>query len=147
VFVAGLVVYLRRGDAPDATAGAGDTVLVRKRDGTPWFYVDARPVSAAAFRQVFADHTQPAGPGGAVVMVSYTQARSYAQTRGGRLLSGDEWDSAVNTPGVQPGELLEWIESPDANNRTVRQRGKTAVRPDDAQPDVTFRMAKLPPGT
>jgi tRNA A-37 threonylcarbamoyl transferase component Bud32 len=148
VFVAGLVVYLRR-DSEPSTVGAATadvvrgTVLVRKRDGTPWFYVEARPVSAAAFRQVFTSHEQPGDPGNAVVMVSYTQARSYANTRGGRLLTGDEWDSAVATPGVQvSGDLLEWVESPDESKRTARQRGKSAVRPDKEQPDVTFRMAK-----
>jgi len=66
-------------------------------------------------------------------MVSYTEARSYARTRGGRLLTGDEWSSAASTPGVQASDdLLEWVESPDENNRTVCQRGRSAVRPDNA---------------
>jgi len=44
LFVAGLVVYLRRDPDPPVTGSAtSDTVLVRKRDGTPWFLVDARP--------------------------------------------------------------------------------------------------------
>jgi serine/threonine-protein kinase len=155
VFVAGLVVYLRRSSeaAPKAATGASSAVpdgmvLVRKRDGTPWFQVDARPVSAAAFRQLFSAHAQPGDAGDAVVMVSYTQARSYAQTRGGRLLNSDEWDSAAATPGVQAsGDLLEWIESPDEKVKMVRQRGKSLPRPDEPQRDVTFRMAKPPPGS
>ncbi|HEX3764693.1 MAG TPA: serine/threonine-protein kinase [Kofleriaceae bacterium] len=152
LFVAGLVVYLRRGPAgaTGATAApASDTVLVHKSDGTPWFIVDARPVSDAAFRQVFAAHTQPAAPGGAVVMVSYNDARAYASTRGGKLLTADEWDAALSTPGVQPaGDLLEWIESPESGDRTklVRQKRQSLPRPDQGQPDVTFRMAKPPPG-
>jgi serine/threonine-protein kinase len=156
LFVAGLVVYLRRGDGPAgnatgaAPAPASGTVLVHKSDGAPWFVVDARPVSDAAFRQVFADHGQPVADGGAVVMVSYNDARAYASTRGGKLLTPDEWDAALSTPGVQAaGDLLEWVESPEGSDdktKQVRQRGKSLPRPDQGQPDVTFRMAKPPPG-
>ncbi|TMQ24359.1 MAG: hypothetical protein E6J90_08355 [Deltaproteobacteria bacterium] len=100
LFVAGLVVYLRRGDAD---SGSGDMVLVRKRDGTPWFYVEPRPVSAVEFRRMFADHSQPAGADGAVVMVSYNDARAYANTHGYRLLTSEQWDSAVSRPTTRPG--------------------------------------------
>jgi serine/threonine protein kinase len=162
LFVAGLVVYLRRDGATAASGGAlpsspagavrdattsgdpqppPDMLLVHRPDGAPWFFVDARPVSVTAFRQLFQQHEQPGGD--AVVMVSYDFARSYAATRGGRLLTSEEWDSAVTTPGFQASsELFEWIESPDENNRVVRQRGKSQVRPDEPQKDVTFRMAK-----
>ena len=143
LFVAGLVVYLRRGDAD---SGSGDMVLVRKRDGTPWFYVEPRPVSAVEFRRMFADHSQPAGADGAVVMVSYNDARAYANTHGYRLLTSEQWDSAVSTPGVElSGELYEWVESTDDKTRLVRRKDRSVPRPDQAQPDVTFRMAKLPP--
>jgi serine/threonine-protein kinase len=178
LFVAGLVVYLRRdGDAsalgaaasspprdarsvavatdsqpeapppapmtPPLPAPASDMVLVRKPDGTPWFYVDAQPVTVAAFHQLFGRHEQVGSPEDAVVMVSYNEARSYVTTRGGRLLTSDEWDSASTTPGFQvSGDLLEWIESPDEKNKVARQHGKTSVRPDKPQKDVTFRMAK-----
>jgi serine/threonine-protein kinase len=148
LFVAGLVVYLRRDSAPAAAVGAAalqppvGMILVHHPDGKPWFFVDARPVAAGAFHQVFGAHEQAGGPDDAVVMVSYNDARSYAGTRHGRLLTTDQWDSAAATPGFQvAGELLEWVESPDENKR-VRQRGKSAVRPDGAQKDVTFRMAK-----
>jgi Protein kinase domain len=161
LFVAGLVVYLRRGDtgsgsATGAAAGhrpdraatappaASDTVVVHRSDGTPWFVVDARPVSDAAFRQVFRDHTPAAAPSGAAVMVSYNDARAYAGTRNGRLLTPDEWDAALHTSGVQPaGELLEWVESPEADDektKQVRRIGTSQTRPDQAQPDVTFRV-------
>jgi hypothetical protein len=121
-----------------------DMVLVRKTDGTPWFYVDAHPITIAAFRQVFAKHEQAgASDGDPVVLVSYNEARSYATTRGGRLLTSDEWISAAATPGFQvSGELLEWVESPDEKDKQVRQVGKSVVRPDRPQKDVTFRMAK-----
>ncbi|HMG24463.1 MAG TPA: protein kinase [Kofleriaceae bacterium] len=150
LFVAGLVVYLRRvGTGPSSAAEparSGDMVLVRKRDGTPWLWVDPRPISEAAFRQVFGDRGQRVGPGGAVVMVSYTDARAYAGTRGGKLLTGDEWDSAARTPGVQVvGDLLEWVESP-ADQKQVRQLDRSVLRPDQPQPDVTFRMARPPSG-
>lgn len=165
VFVAGLVVYLRAdgetasggmtdqrgardpreavGDSGLAPAPPANMLLVRRPDGTPWFYVDARPVGAAAFRELFGQHEQPGPPEQAVVMVSYNEARSYARTRGGRLLTSDEWDSAAKTPGFQlAGDLLEWVESPDERSKVVRQRGKSIVRPDKPQKDVTFRMAK-----
>jgi eukaryotic-like serine/threonine-protein kinase len=169
LFVTGLVVYLRRGDRPAsratstapahrsdrATTAAGrtsppapasDTVVVRRSDGTPWFVVDARPVSDAAFRQLFKDHVQPAAPRGVVVMVSYNDARAYAGTGNGRLLTPDEWDAALHTPGVEPaGDLLEWVESPDAGDektKLVRGIGASQTRPDQAQPDVTFRVKK-----
>jgi hypothetical protein len=147
VFVAGVVVYLRReGDSaptPTESPSAG-MVLVRKPDGTRWFLVDPRPVTAAAFRQMFTAHQQPGGPDDAVIQVSYNDARVYAKTRGGYLLTSDQWDAAVATAGVQASAgLFEWVESPD-ENKQVRQRGKTQTRPDQPQPDVTFRMAKPP---
>jgi hypothetical protein len=40
------------------------------------------------------------------------------------------------------GGLFEWVESPDERNKLVRQVGKSVVRPDRPQKDVTFRMAK-----
>jgi len=49
-----------------APAAPADTVVVHRSDGTAWFVVDARPVTDAAFRQVFAEHRQQAAPGAAV---------------------------------------------------------------------------------
>ena len=166
VFVAGLVVFLRRGgeagdprsraaaSAPPVPGAAGTAaepappagmVLVRKSGGAPWFYVDARPVTAAAFRQLFTHHDQGGRGGGEdpVVMVSYNEARSYAETRGGRLLSSDEWNQAQATPGVTiAGKLFEWVESSDEPGKLARQPGKSQVRPDTPQNDVTFRTAR-----
>ena len=167
VFVAGLVVYLRRdgetttgratgkpapadarpsagADADPGAPATADMVLVKRGDGTT-FYVDAQPVSVAAFRQLFGKHEQAGGDADAVVMVSYNEARSYARTRGGRLLTSEEWDAAATTPGFRvAGDLLEWVESPDEKSKVVRQHGKSLVRPDKPQNDVTFRMAKPP---
>jgi hypothetical protein len=171
LFVAGLVVFLQKGSAPAAPAGGGSAqgsagsaagsadagsagsgsaapaipagmLLVKRADGTPWFYVDARPVSLAAFRSVFADHKQAGGIEEPVVSLKYDEARSYARTKGGRLLRSDEWDAARDTPGFQDSPaLLEWVESPEGK-RTVRQKDKTETRADKEYKDVTFRMAK-----
>jgi hypothetical protein len=147
LFVAGVVVYLRRdgapvtGSAPEPQPPSG-MILVHKPDGAPWFFVDAQPVTAAAFHQLFGSHEQAGSAEDPVVMVSYNDARVYAKTRGGQLLTSDQWDSAAMTPGFRAGDLLEWVASPDDKNRVVRQRGKSAVRPDKEQKDVTFRMAK-----
>jgi len=169
LFVAGLVTYLTRGDAPakpgtgsgsgsgssgfsvvDKTADGGTAidpkastmVLVKHPDGSPWFLVDEAPVPAALYKKLFSTHEQPGDPNAPVVQVSYDGARSYASTRGGRLLRSDEWDAATTTPGVVVADgVFEWVESPEGK-RTVRQHGKTLVRPDAAQKDVTFRVAK-----
>jgi serine/threonine protein kinase len=167
VFVAGLVAYLSRGDTPapapppntgsgsSASSGSGSAggsaatapagmVAVKKPNGSPWFFVDEKPVTATAFKQVFAEHQQPQGASDAVVMVSYDAARSYATTRGGRLLRSDEWDAATTSAGVVVADgVYEWVESPEGK-RTVRQHGKTTVRPDKEQRDVTFRVARDP---
>jgi formylglycine-generating enzyme required for sulfatase activity len=132
-------------DHQPVAAPPGDMVLVKKRDGSRWFYVDIQPVTVAAFRQLFDTHAQDGDPNAPVVMVSYNEARSYAETRGGRLLSSEEWDSASTTPGVQlSGTLFEWIESPgdQPKPKQIRGRGKSMERPDTGYKDVTFRMAK-----
>jgi eukaryotic-like serine/threonine-protein kinase len=180
LFVAGLVVYLRKpgpaeaspgngsGSAsqsgsqssarpPDAAVGAADApaqsggstagmLVIRKSDGSPLFYADAKPVTLVAYKQLFATHPQQGRIDDAVVMVSYTEARSYAATRGGRLLTNDEFDAASVTPGFIPAPdgLHEWVDSPDEKKKTVRQVGKAQFRPDAKHKDVTFRVARDP---
>src|SRR5687768_11214106 len=81
LFAAGLVVYLRRdtgeasadGPKTGSDAGAGSTtidaavaaidapmpanmLLVRKADGSPWFYAQANPITVAEYREVFKKH-------------------------------------------------------------------------------------------
>ena len=177
LFVAGLVVFLRKGDASSAGTGSGSAtgsnkpaaidagsgsaitgsgsaasaipagmLTVKKKDGSTWFYVDAQPVRAAAYRAVFAKHEQAGKPEDAVTTVSYTEAKSYAVTRpGGRMLTSEEWDAAAVTSGfvVEDG-VFEWVDSPDEKKRIVRHHGKTATRPDQKQKDVTFRTARNP---
>jgi eukaryotic-like serine/threonine-protein kinase len=144
LFVAGLVVYLQREPAaPDKTGTAAPPpgmLLVNHPDGRPWLYVDARPVTAGAYKAVFADHE---GSGDApVTMVSYDQARSFAGTHERRLLRGDEWDAAAGLPQfVVADGLYEWVESPEGK-REVRGKGEKQIRSDAPQKDVTFRMAE-----
>jgi serine/threonine protein kinase len=148
LFVAGLVVYLRKSGASPNPSGTGSgatapigMVLVTRGDGTK-FYVDAVPVPYAAFRKVFADHQQPGSPDDPVVMVSYDAARSYATTRGGRLVRDDEWDIATVSAGVAVADkTYEWIDSP-GDKKMVRARGGAQERANREQKDVTFRIAR-----
>lgn len=148
LFVTGLVMYLQRTPRGAASSGlpAGSPagmLLVKKPDGTPWFYADARPLTVAAYREVFQQHVQDGTPADAVVMISYTEARSYAVTHGGRLLTREEWDAAAGTPGLDlPAGLHEWVESPEEKAKTIRARGATMTRSDKRYPDVTFRTAR-----
>lgn len=166
LFVAGLVVYLR---AEGSTGGGGTTpapadaavvgsggsaekpappvgmLAVKKADGSVAFYVDANPLSAAVFMKFDAKHVQPGKPEDPVINVSYTKARSYVTSYGGRLLTSAEWDAASKTPGfVVPPNILEWVDSPDEKKKTARSHGKTDVKGDEPLPDVTFRMARNP---
>lgn len=164
VFVAGLVVYWRAGgfqtwlsaSAPRSpaathatTASAPDArapmLLVRKADGVPWFYTEPAPVVAAQFRAIFVKHEQPGAPTAPVIGVSYTQARSFAATRGGRLLTSAEWDAAAAAPTFGlPAGMHEWVDSPDARRLVARAKGVAITRADAAHPDVTFRVARDP---
>lgn len=164
-FVAGLVVYLRRvepgdvsgsnppppsdaavGAAPDAQTAPPPKpegmLLVKKKDGAT-FYADAKPVRLDAFRQVFKTHDQKGNPDEPVVMVSYNEARGFADARGNRLLTLDEWDAAATVEGFVTGnELFEWIASPGDKDKTIHKRNSTAARPDQKHKDVTFRMGR-----
>lgn len=147
LFVTGLATWVSRDDAPmvQLPAVPSGMVLVKRGDGSPWFYVDVRPVTTRAYTHVFGDHRQNGAADDPVVLVSYDGARSFASTRGGRLLRNDEWEAAVATPGVVVSDgIFEWVESPEGG-RTVRQRGKTEVRDTGSeQRDVTFRVGKDP---
>jgi serine/threonine-protein kinase len=146
LFVTGLVVYLhRQPPAPDksstAPAPPSGMLLVTRPDGSPWLYVDARPVTADAYRAVFAGHE---GSGDApVTMVSYDQARSFAGTHERRLLRDDEWQAAAGLARfVVADGLYEWVEGASEGRREVRAKAASQIRSDAPQNDVTFRMAK-----
>ena len=164
LFVAGLVVYLRRAQAPEpgadpppkdaavAADAAPSTVpqgmlLVTRKDGTK-FYADIRPVSVKSFQSVFQSHKQTGSPDDPVVMVSYADARAYANTRNGRLLTSEDWDAASTVEGFvvsTPTKLYEWVDSPPEQDKTIRLHGVKETRPDAKYKDVTFRMARNVP--
>ena len=136
------------GGGTDGSAAAVEPVppagmlLVRRPDGAPWFFVDARPVSVATYREVFGKHAPAAKPDDAVTMVSYDEARSFATTRGGRLLTAEEWDAASRTPSFTTDGTYEWVDSP-TDKKAIRQRGSASqIRTDARHRDVTFRTAK-----
>ena len=123
LFVAGLVVYLRRDDGHAAATPA----TARRRRGVPrpppartphpaaippgmlagqearWlavaFYVDARPLGVEIYKKFRPQHAQAGPPSEPTVNVSYNDARSYVGTYGGRLLTSAEWDAAAVAPG------------------------------------------------
>ncbi|HUS27877.1 MAG TPA: protein kinase [Kofleriaceae bacterium] len=169
LFVAGLVVYLQRGSDASAepskgsAAGSGSAIgtgsgsaqitpiapagmiLVKKPDGAPWFFVDAKPVTVSSFKAFFADHKQTTGgPDDSVTDIKYSEAQAYLSGKQGRLLTAEEYEAAAKSPGFVPtkdvGELLR---SDDPSKRLVRTPGgKIETRADTSQKDVTFRMAK-----
>jgi serine/threonine-protein kinase len=166
LFATGLVMYMKKGgepasapsgtpptppaiDAaaatvtPDALEVPAGMLLVTTKDGDR-FLVDAKPISLESYRAVFAKHDQQGKPDDAVVNVSYTEAKSYALTKGRRLLTSAEWDAAAITSGFVVAEgRWEWVDSPDEKKKTVRQHGgKTQTRGDAKAADVTFRTAK-----
>ena len=108
------------------------------------FAVDQKPVSVAAYRTVFADHKQAGNAEDPVVNVKYDRARSFAKTKGNRLLRAEEWQLASTTAGfvAAPASLLEWVEPRD-DRKNVVQHGKAEARPETQEyKDVTFRMAR-----
>ncbi|HVV88180.1 MAG TPA: hypothetical protein VHE35_34300, partial [Kofleriaceae bacterium] len=131
-----------------ATAGAPAGMVLVKKDGKPWFYVDARPVSAGEYATIFPKTKQPPPALAAepVRSVPYAFARAYADITHKRLLTSDEWDAAIQTTGViAHPNLFEWIAPAVGAEAPVRAPGKSATRPLTAQKDVTFRLA-LDPG-
>jgi hypothetical protein len=178
VFVAGLFMYLGGGAAPlapvDAAVVSGDAaaaaaapattpdagparptpppgmVLIEKPDGTPWLFVDARPVTHAAYAGVFPKHKKPSPGQGErpVTGVAYTFARAYAQSTGKRLLRPDEWDAAAATTGVVVDSAAwEWVDAAGDKKhgkdaRRVMAPGRTQSRAAGAHKDVTFRLAQ-----
>jgi len=168
LFVAGLVVYMQRDTSsaappkdgsgssgsnvgstppptPDADVGKkapAGMVLVTRKDGTQ-FAVDEKPVTVSAYKTVFSDHKQGGTEIDPVVNIKYVEARSFAKTKGNRLLRAEEWDLAATAPGVTVAPaLMEWVE-PGDDKKNVRQHGKGEARPQDKEfKDVTFRMAR-----
>jgi serine/threonine-protein kinase len=159
LFAAGLVAYLRRpepaaagapapaGGAQAGSAAAGSaippgTLLVTTRPDGARIYVDAQPVTAAAFREVFAKYDPAAKADAPAKNVSYDEARSFALTRGGRLPTAEEWDAAARAPGFVTDGTYEWVDSP-GDEKAIRQRsGFSQLRANAKHGDVTFRMVR-----
>jgi eukaryotic-like serine/threonine-protein kinase len=128
---------------PPPTPPAG-MILVR-RGGAPWLFVDARPVSAAEYARAFPKTKKPpaASASQPVKSIPYAFARAYADVVHKRLLTGDEWEAAVATDGViaQPS-LFEWVAPAVGKDAPVRAVGKRGTRPLVGHKDVTFRLGQ-----
>jgi len=172
IFIAGLVVFLTRGDhrtdaaaaavveledagapsapldapfAPPLPTAPDGMVLVVRADGTPWFFVDARPVSAAQYAVGFPKLKKPSAAAAdqPIVSAPYNFAKAYAQTVGKRLLTDEEWQAAATTPGVIASpSMLEWIAPASGKRAPVRAPGKRDDRALTGQQDVTFRLGQ-----
>ena len=125
-------------------------IVVAHLDGTPRLFVDAHPVTLAAYRTTFPNHQQPPAAGSGdtdtVAGVPLNFARAYAKARGGRLVSDEEWGAASRTPGfVNAGTLDEWIDNGDGTPRRVRRTGATAaIAAPSNERTLTFRIAAPP---
>ena len=136
------------GEDPVAPAGM---LLVRKPDGSPWLLVAAAPVSHGEYAEARPDEKQPqkrkklnAQP---VVQVAYAQAESYAQAKGARLPTAEEWAAAAATAGFKPaGKLGEWVDDGAVGQQAARAIRTYPDRADKLRPaahaNVTFRLAK-----
>ncbi|HWN65982.1 MAG TPA: SUMF1/EgtB/PvdO family nonheme iron enzyme, partial [Haliangium sp.] len=131
---------------PKAPAGM---LLVTRPDGTPWFFVDARPVSRGDYKALFPQHTLAEGPPAEPVTgIAFHYARAFAQLKGKRLLTAEEWRAAAKTEGFAPAEALwEWV-ADDAGKRdqhaAIHPREGIATRGGANADDVTFRLAADP---
>jgi hypothetical protein len=133
---------------PPAPAGM---VLVTRPDGSPWFFIDAVPVSVRDFtaqrKKKKERSTSPAPATG----VPYGDAAAWAAQRNRRLPTVTEWEAARNTAGFQPAGpgLWEWVDDgaagPATAPRAVRQLDggtmRAGTRAPNAAGDVTFRLA------
>jgi serine/threonine-protein kinase len=145
-----------RTDAAPATshdpAAPAGMVLVRKPDGSPWVFVAAAPVTLGDYAQARPAEKQPekrkklnAQP---VVQVAYGQAESYAQVKGARLPTPQEWAAATKAAGFKPAGkgLSEWVDDGTVGQQALRAVATFPDRTDKLRPgphaNVTFRLAK-----
>jgi serine/threonine-protein kinase len=142
-------------DAPAAVSldPPDGMVLVRRPTGEPWLFVATRAVSWTDYQSVFPRHDKPSrriGDDAPVTGVSYDHAVSFAEARGSRLPTSEEWDAAAATTGFEPADkrLWEWVAAPDggpAETRPVRSTSSAkpeATREPNGHRDVTFRLAR-----
>jgi serine/threonine protein kinase len=135
--------------APARPKPPAGMLLVTRADGTPWFFVDARPVSRGDYKALFPQHTMADGPEAEPVTgIAFHYARAFAQSKGKRLLSAEEWRAATKTEGfANAGGLWEWVA--DASSKrdqhaAIHPRDGIATRGGANAGDVTFRLATDP---
>jgi serine/threonine-protein kinase len=120
-------------------------VLVTRADGTPWFFVDARPVTHGQYAKLFPKQKKPSPKldPQPVTSVAYNFARAYADSAKMRLIRADEYDAAMATAGVEkpPQGLYEWVDGDGGDKKLVRSGIKQSSRPQTGHKDVTFRLA------
>ena len=142
---AGTAPLVDAAPAPARPVAPAGMVLVARADGTPWFFVDARPITAAEYSKAFPKLKKPSAAAAdkPVVNAPYSFAKAYAVTAGKRLLTGPEWEAAALTTGVIASPTqFEWVAPATGKTAPVRAVGKAATRPQTGQKDVTFRLAK-----
>ena len=126
-------------------AGVVVAAVLLKKNGQPWLFVDARPVTAADYAAAYPRTKKPSAAIAPqpVRSVPYVFARAYAEVVHKRLLTSDEWDAAIQTPGViAQSDLFEWVAPAVGNAAPVRAPGKAGTRPQQVgHKDVTFRLA------
>lgn len=133
--------------APPRPTPPEGMALVTRPDGTPWFFVDVRPVTHGEFAKVFPKQKKPSPKldPAPVTGVAYNFARAYAQAADKRLLRADEFEAALATDGVvAPAGLWEWVDAdgtPKGRNE-VRAPGKRETRAQTGHKDVGFRLAQ-----
>lgn len=123
-----------------------DMVLVRKPDGSPWFFVDKRPVRHGEYAAAFPRRKQsnPRVNHRPVTDVSYVHAQSFARANGKRLLRAAEWAALTRAPGVElAARLWEWVDDEATGDQQAVRKGadQSAKRNAVGHRDVTFRLA------
>ena len=119
--------------AADATADAtaaqppAGMLLVKRPDGSAWFYVDAQPVTPRDVSRGVRRARAGRHPRRRRSSTSRTRRRrSYALTQGGRLLTDDEWDGRRGHAGVRRRRpaCSSGSSRPTRSSKTIRQHGK-----------------------
>jgi hypothetical protein len=124
-------------------------LVIRHADGSPWFLVDKRPVSNSEYAAMFPSHD--AGnhtDEQSVTRISYRYARSYAEAKGRRLPTAEEWRRAAEQPEfISPDGLWEWVAPDDdagGDTRPVQSPAGSAGRSAAGGKDIGFRLARDP---
>jgi serine/threonine protein kinase len=134
------------GTAPARPKAPAGMLLVLKPDGAPWFFADAGPVSLGDYKALFPQDTMADGPPEEPVTgVAFLNARRFAQRKGKRLLTAEEWRAASKTEGFQIADpLWEWVadasDKPD-QHAAIHPGEGIATRGGANAGDVTFRLA------